>query len=96
MKELIAGRIKKDDRPISELMIELFFDGLAGKIVLSLSQRAGGQRAEATRGAGDDDNSLHGSSSLPLEKAARIARATRWSAGARPVEARDGDGRIKT
>jgi hypothetical protein len=35
MKELIAGRIKKDDRPISEPMIELFFDGLAGKVVLS-------------------------------------------------------------
>ena len=35
MKELIAGRITKDDRPISELMIELFFDGLAGKVVLS-------------------------------------------------------------
>jgi len=35
MKELIAGRIKKDDRPISEPMIELFFDGLTGKVVLS-------------------------------------------------------------
>jgi hypothetical protein len=35
MKELIAGRITKDDRPISEPMIELFFDGLTGKVVLS-------------------------------------------------------------
>jgi len=35
MRELIAGRLMKDDRPISEKMVELLYDGLAGKIVVS-------------------------------------------------------------
>jgi hypothetical protein len=35
MKELIAGRIRKDGRPVSEVLLELFFEGLAGNVILA-------------------------------------------------------------
>ena len=37
MRELIAGRLEKDDRPVSEIMVDLIFDGLEGKVVLAES-----------------------------------------------------------
>ncbi len=33
MAHLIAGYIRRDERPVSESMAELFFDGLEGKVV---------------------------------------------------------------
>ncbi len=47
MRELIAGRLEKDDRPVSEIMVDLIFDGLEGKVVLAES--IGGRRRKADR-----------------------------------------------
>jgi hypothetical protein len=35
MKELIAGRLQKDHRPVSEVMVELIFEGLEGNVALA-------------------------------------------------------------
>jgi hypothetical protein len=34
MKELLAGRLTQDGRPIATIMVDLFFQGLAGGVVL--------------------------------------------------------------
>jgi hypothetical protein len=34
MKELIAGRLRKDDLPVSKAMVKLIYDGLAGRCVI--------------------------------------------------------------